>query len=103
MFIANEGKRCIPPSQTLTELRIRYPERTFGRKDIYNARQRIRIQELNGLTPTQALMEELNKNENWPVYYNKDQWDRLDALFFTHPRCIEQLRKYPYILFRNMA
>ena len=68
------------------------------RKDIVNERQRLRKEQLDGLSPTQAMLVSLEE-------YNKDEKDRryvysyhlhpdtqeVDYLFFAHPGSVELL------------
>ncbi len=57
------------PSQILTFLQNKYhldpSNPIIGAKDIYNAIQKIRDEELQNLTPIQTLNVTLNNSDNW--------------------------------------
>lgn len=75
---------------------------TFGieytNQDIRNERARQRLQELDGYTPTQALIEFFDQEG---VYYVKrvdPDTNELTALFWTLDYCIQMWKRYPTVL-----
>ena len=69
-------------------------------RDIYNERSKMRKEMLQGKTPVQALLQELEHyiditdKPDSKYYYRvtKDAQDHLHTLFFAHPKSIELLR-----------
>lgn len=69
----------------------------FIQKDIYNDRQRLRIQGLDGLTATQAWIGHLQaEGLNHTVKYNTD--GKVDAVFWTYPWCELMWKRFPEVL-----
>jgi hypothetical protein len=65
-------------------------------KDVYNAMLRIRVMNLAGRTPIQALLEQFTEDD----YISKHQSDRLEHvthLFFASPQSITLARLYPQL------
>ena len=81
-FIANETRRRIDPHLTTSELRARQPDRPI-KKDVYNARTKIRIEEGGKYTRIQALLNEFSEDD-WMFEWDVDDWDQLTALMHTN-------------------
>src|SRR5437870_2946818 len=66
-------------------------------KDIHNVLQKARIEKLARRSPTQALLDDLQKKE-WFFNVERDEVGRITHLFFAHPKCIELTQRYPSVL-----
>ena len=99
-FIAGETRRRIAPHLTTSELRILNPERPIKKKDVYNARTKLRSEKNGPYTRIQSLLEELEGDE-WSCLWDVDEWDQLKALAFFHRRSIELLKKFHNIFFMD--
>ena len=91
-------KSHVKPKEILDHLRREDPTIQTSLKHIYNARTKMKVQALGGRTVFQHLMQCLDENE----YV---QWHRADPtsneiidLMFAHPRSIQFLRVFPYVL-----
>ena len=91
-----------PPSVVQDRLRHESDRQALiTKKDISNMQQRFRTESLGGLTPTQALLQQLQSSGKWIVDYEVDnlsQERNLTALFFATTKSRELLRRYPYVL-----
>jgi hypothetical protein len=66
-------------------------------KDIYNTRQRIRNEALNGQTPIQALVEQMQADDFcWSVQH--DERGHVTHLFFAYRKSLEMYQTYPEVL-----
>ena len=99
-FIANETHQRIGPYLTTSKLRARQPDRPLKRKDVYNARAKVRAEDARQYTRIQGLLDQLSKDE-WVFEWDVDDWDQLTALMFFHVRSIELLRKFNCIYFMD--
>jgi hypothetical protein len=66
-------------------------------RDVFNIRQKLRLEGLGGKTPIESLIALLSEN-NWTSEYYTDSIERITHLFFAHPRSIELLQQYPEVL-----
>ncbi|CAG8502740.1 2637_t:CDS:2, partial [Scutellospora calospora] len=87
----------IHPREILSTLRQSNPNNFAISKTIYNARDKIRHDNLQGRTPIQALLDELVE-ENIEHYYQYNQNGNLTHLFFAHPKSIILTKTYNSIL-----
>ena len=69
----------------------------FRKRDIYNDRQTIKRERLNGLTATQAFVKELERGGN-RVRTLRDEEDRVCAVFWTYDWCRTMWKKFPEVL-----
>ncbi|KHO11515.1 hypothetical protein MAA_11031 [Metarhizium robertsii ARSEF 23] len=69
----------------------------FRRRDIYNDRQTIKRERLNGLTATQAFVKELESG-GIRVRTLRDEDDRVCAVFWTYDWCRTMWKKFPEVL-----
>lgn len=94
--------------QIATQLRERFPEVPFARRDLENTRAKIRKDNLDGYTPFQAAMKYLDEQG---VHYEV-KWARSSAndpegqvplaLFWSKPWCEKVWKEYPWVqLFDN--
>ncbi|KAK2684810.1 hypothetical protein QWA68_016783 [Fusarium oxysporum] len=79
-----------------------YPDSTFTRKDIYNARSLINREKLGGLTPTAALIKLFDDNEiPYLIKWADDDLDRLLGLVWTFPYCLQMWKRFPEVISFN--
>ncbi len=69
----------------------------FRIRDIYNDRQTIKRERLNGLTATQAFVKELESG-GIKVRTLRDEEDRVCAVFWTYDWCRTMWKKFPEVL-----
>ncbi|KJK84890.1 hypothetical protein H633G_11289 [Metarhizium anisopliae BRIP 53284] len=69
----------------------------FRTRDIYNDRQTIKRERLNGLTATQAFVKELESG-SIRVRTLRDEEDRVCAVFWTYDWCRTMWKKFPEVL-----
>jgi MULE transposase domain len=65
--------------------------------DIYNMRKQLRLENLAGKTPTEALVTILTTSQ-YVFNYRTDEIGRVTHLFFAHPRSLQLLEQYPDVL-----
>ena len=65
--------------------------------DIYNARSKVRLKNLAGRSPMEALIAAL-KGGGLRFNYRTDATGRITHLFFAHPKSVDLLTKYPDVL-----
>ena len=82
----------------VNKLQSANPDRAFIRQDIYNARMDIRREVLGPRTPTQALMEELGKGDDFYLDFQKDDGFKLTRLFYSYRKSQQMLKENPDIL-----
>ena len=76
-----------------------FPDSALLRKDIYNARWRIRRAKLNGYTPTGALIKLFDDNKiPYIAKWADDDPDRLLGLVWTFPYCLRMWKRFPEVL-----
>ena len=85
------------PREILSTLRKNNPNSLAISKTIYNARDKIRRDNLQGRTPIEALLDELIEG-NFEYDYQCDQDGNLTHLFFAHPKSIELTNNYNTVL-----
>jgi hypothetical protein len=67
-------------------------------RDIYNLLAGLRIEELDGKTPIEWLLEELKAKGFSPKEYVNPKTKRLERLFFAHPQAVEIYKQHPNVL-----
>src|SRR4051794_18527317 len=87
----------VPARQIITTIRQSGNHHTVIVDDIYNIRKQLRRENLAGKTPMEALLIML-KDSDWTFNYQTDSADRVTHLFFSHPRSVELLNRYPDVL-----
>ena len=95
----------LKPQQIKTYLMQRDPNKLITKRDILNDREQMRRDNLNGLTPTQAMLygldtynEEISSDLTSPERYRYTRHthpdtDELDYLFWMHPASLELLKE----------
>ena len=85
------------PREILSSLRQNDPSISTISRDIYNLRKKIRLENLQGRTPTQALVKELEEGQ-FEYDYQCDASGHVTHLFFSHHKSIELARTYSSVL-----
>lgn len=67
-------------------------------KDLYNEKRLWRKWQLNGNTPTEALLLQLQQSSEWTFSYLLDEQHKLKHLFFAHNSVISIMQSHPDIL-----
>ncbi|KAK4077247.1 hypothetical protein Purlil1_12430 [Purpureocillium lilacinum] len=68
----------------------------YTRKDIYNARARLRREKLEGLSPTAALIKLFDERGiPYIVKWSTTEPDRLVGLLWTFPYCLRMWKRFP--------
>ena len=83
-LLGDMSKAGSTPKVILATLRLRNPDSSLISSDIYNARKKIRTDELNGRTPVEALLDEFEVN-NVRNAVKRDGEGRITHLFFAFP------------------
>ncbi|XP_077220614.1 uncharacterized protein LOC143854501 [Tasmannia lanceolata] len=81
----------LQPRQMLSTLSQSNPK--VSSRDVYNIKSKIRLENLSGRTPIQALLDELS-NGGFQCNLKYDGEGRLTHLFFAHPISIAMSRSY---------
>lgn len=91
--------RALPAREMLKILRDSSNAETsfFHQSDIYNDRQKIRIEGLNGLSATQAWIKQLQDN-NLRHYIKLDEDNKVQGILWTYPWCEKMWRQFPKVL-----
>ncbi|OAQ60413.1 transposase [Purpureocillium lilacinum] len=77
----------------------KHPDTLCTRKDIYNARARLRRKKLGGLSPTAALIKLLDERSiPYVVKWSTTEPDRLVGLIWTFPYCVQMWKRFPEIM-----
>jgi hypothetical protein len=97
------GSTSVPPREILTTLQRQFPTKKFDftTKDIKNYRHLLQREKLDGYSPTQALIKELEGGQ----IFHRTLYDavpgkekRLRAIFWSFPSSQQQLRRSPLVL-----
>ncbi|XP_077246723.1 PKS-NRPS hybrid synthetase cheA-like isoform X2 [Tasmannia lanceolata] len=83
----------IQPRQMVTTLRNTNPNLAVVSSDVYNIKKKIRLENLSGRTPIQALLDELARG-GFQYNLKYDGEGRLTHLFFAHPNSIAMSKSY---------
>jgi hypothetical protein len=95
-LISNLSSLGLSPAKILTILRKADPDIALTPKDIANLTYQERLEELNGKTPIQWLLEELKNNGFRPQYYLES--GHLERLAYIHPKSLVLWKQNPDIL-----
>ena len=91
------SKAGAAPKGFLTTLRQQDPQINLTRKDISNAKSRLRQEDLNGRTPLEAMLDEPQEKE--VIHdYAKDDEGRITHLFFAPPSAVDRSRESPDVV-----
>jgi hypothetical protein len=75
------------------------PSAVFNKKDINNYRRTIRLRDLDGYTPVQALVKILvDEGIQHAVRYDPEDPDRLTGIIWTFDCCVEMWKRYSEVL-----
>src|SRR2546423_2241479 len=84
------------PREILTAIR-QTSNRTLIAHDVYNVRDNLRLKNLAGKSPTEALIAALEQG-TYQFNYRTNSTGRVTHLFFAHPKSINLFRKYSDVL-----
>ncbi|XP_038680255.1 protein FAR1-RELATED SEQUENCE 4-like [Tripterygium wilfordii] len=82
----------------LSTLKSKDPENVSTIKTIYNARQKYRVAEKVGKSQMRQLLHKLSEHEYIYFYRANDETNELQDLFFPHPRSLDILPAFPFVL-----
>jgi hypothetical protein len=80
----------------MASLRQSHSENLTVRKDVYNARQKLRSEQLAGRSPIQFLKDQLTE-KGWPFTFFQNAEGHVERLFFAHPTGLSLARQYPEV------
>jgi len=92
------SKSHVKPKEILDHLRREDPTIQTSLKHIYNARNKMKAEALGGRTVIQHLMQNITQNEYLQWHRVDPTGNEINDLMFAHPRSIELLRVFPYVL-----
>ena len=95
--IRQMSKAGAAPKFILTTLRQQDPKINLTSKDISNAKARLRQEDLNGRTPLETQLDELQEKEVMHDYA-KDDEGRITHLFFAPPSAVDRTREFPDVV-----
>ena len=96
---ALSSNAAIRPRDIFSTFTKRFLDVPFMIKDITNYREQLQQTKLNGLTPTQALLEVFKKENVWHyVLYHPSDLNRIIGLFWTYDWCLQMWRRFPYAI-----
>ena len=84
--------------EVVSVLRLEDSTAYIKAKDVSNAKNLIRRKEIGPMTPTQALMLQLNKRDDFFMEFVKDNNNRLTHLFIVYEKSRNLLRQNPDVL-----
>jgi hypothetical protein len=73
------------------------PNTLVRSRDIWNERARLRLKDLAGMTPTQALvaiLQDKGEDSSWVFRFETDDSGHVTQLFFTHKKVIMLVRQF---------
>lgn len=85
------------PKVILATVRQRNPECALIVKDIYNQKAQLRNVDLNGRTPLEKLLDDMQSDGVLHVY-ERDAEGRITRLFFALPFCVALAREFYHVL-----
>jgi MULE transposase-like protein len=89
----------IAPNQILTSIRQKDPDTFIAATDICSERKAMKIRDLRGRSPTEALLDELSSlSTEWRFDVKKNINNHVQCLFFAHQKQVELLLANPDIL-----
>ena len=95
--VAAMTRAGIAPKQIASALSIESPDLIYTMQDIYNLYHKLRAELLEGWSPIEAMLHELEKGK-FEFNYQLDQDDHITLLFFAHPESLILLKQYPEVL-----
>jgi MULE transposase domain/FAR1 DNA-binding domain len=89
----------VPPKKIVDLLLKDNPETLVAARDVYNTKTQLRKDQLQGLTPIEALIRDFQfDTENWASRYTTDDNGHVNFLFFANARSIELIQAYPDVI-----
>ncbi|KAK9376442.1 uncharacterized protein V1513DRAFT_245649, partial [Lipomyces chichibuensis] len=96
--VYTQMKAGIRARETVRTLRQLDPGTSVTRRDIHNLRADIKRKELDGLSPIQALLFQLDEDSDYISFNKRDENQRVIRLLFMHKSSIEMLRWHSQVL-----
>ena len=95
--VVNTGIALGQPARVImASLRRSHSESLIVRRDIDNARHKLRAEQLAGRSPIQFLKDQLTEN-GWPFTFFQNAEGHVERLFFAHPTGLSLARQYPEV------
>lgn len=96
-FVRAQTKGHVKAKRIFANLKERFPNNVSTIKSVYNARQRMRVRDREGLSMIQYLLKKLKENEY--VFHYKDDADGkvVTSLFMCHKKSIELGKCFPNV------
>jgi MULE transposase domain len=95
--IAAMTRSGVAPKEIASAISIESPNLTWTIQDIYNVRRELRAELLEGRSPIEAMLHELETG-SFEFNYQLDQDGHITLLFFAHPESLLLLKRYPEVL-----
>ncbi|GAA0175497.1 hypothetical protein LIER_28660 [Lithospermum erythrorhizon] len=92
------SKTAVPPRDILSFIKLQNPENRSTSKTIYNFRQLVKEEELNGHSVPQYLFKLLEDNGYGYSIQTEPGTNVLSDVLFVHPDSIKLLHAFPYVL-----
>jgi MULE transposase domain len=96
--ITNLSASGVAPRFILNNLLARDPETLVTAKEITNTIEYERQKKLNGRLPIEALVEDLDEDENWALHYTTNHQGRVNFFFFAPDAMISLAQSSPEVL-----
>src|SRR3954447_24025725 len=87
----------VAPKEIASAITIEYPDLAWTIQDIYNVHRELKAELLEGKSPIEAMLLELEENA-FEFNYQVDQDGHITLLFFAHPESLILLKRYPEVL-----
>lgn len=99
--VADMLSHGISPRTIIETLRDDYPLLAIQPRDIYNLKQRLHLEFLEGRTPIQALIQAIPEENVWKFRVQTDDNNRVTALLALNRQCFNRWFKNPWVLFMD--
>lgn len=96
--IRAEARAGVKPKQILVRLQQETPGLYLTKDDIYNELKKARTEQLQGLTPIEALIQQLKDTDKWVFDYQTDSQGHLTYLFLAYVKTVQIFQSHPDIL-----
>ncbi|KAL4559413.1 hypothetical protein LXL04_031551 [Taraxacum kok-saghyz] len=97
-LVADLTRLNVKPHDILTTLKEQNPENVSTLKTIYNARDKIKMNEKAGKTDIQLLLSFLEEGGYTYFYRANDISNVMEDLFFMHPTSVQLWHAFPYVM-----
>ncbi|KAK1386486.1 hypothetical protein POM88_014664 [Heracleum sosnowskyi] len=88
----------MPPSQILISIKNENKDNLTTMKQMYNYRQKIRKEEMEGRSVVQQLLSHLSKKSYFYSYRDSPTTNMVTDLFFTNKKVVQLLHRFYYVL-----